>query len=215
MFTFSHLQKAAIILLAAQTTPVPASHSLRVVSNVPAFNITHLTRVRCGGSFWCPRINSPHNYLNEYLQDWIRYGIADGDIYDLGVQIACATVFIWLPPLGSNAYCAYTTASTAADEGSPPAGINGSMIKQKMEELRIGGCFACGKAPWDEEVFKIDYVPKTQVRCGRPGEVICPPTVPSAYPRLLEQRPGPVLSMFNAALLDDEVSLQMVSIQES
>ena len=215
MFTFSHLQKAAIILLAAQSTPAPASPSLNIVPNSFAVNMTHLTKVKCGGSFWCPRINNPHNYINNYLQDWITYSIADDDIYDPGVQIACATVTIWFPPLGTNAYCAYTTASTTSDEGTPPAGINGSMIKQKMEDLRIGGCYACGKAPWEEEIFKIDYVAKSHIRCGRPGEVICPPTVPSAHRESLEQGPMPVLTTFNATMSDDGVSLQMLPIQES
>ena len=215
MFTISHLQKAAIILLAAQSTPVPASPSLNIVSNSPVFNMTHLTKLKCGGSFWCPRIKNPHNYINNYLQDWMIYSIADDDIYDLGVQIACATVTIWFPPLGTNAYCAYTTASTAGNEGSRPAGINGTMIKQKMEELRTGGCFACGKVPWEEEIFKVDYVTKTQIRCGRPGEVICPPSVPSAHRESLEQGPRPVLSTFNATLSDDGVSLQMLNTQET
>ena len=215
MFTFSHLQKVAVILLAAQSTAVLASPALDIVSNSLAFNITHLTKAKCGGSFWCPRINNPHNYINNYLQDWMKYSIADDDIYDVGVQIACATVTIWLPPLGTNAYCAYTTASTAGDEGSPPAGINGSMIKQKMEELRSDGCFACGKVPWEEGMVKVDYVTRTQIRCGRPGEVICPPSVPSAHRESLEQGPRPVLSTFNATLLDDVVSLQMLNDQES
>ena len=215
MFTISYLQKAAIILLAAQSTPVPASPTLNINPNFAASNMTHLTKVKCGGSFWCPRINSFHNYINDYLQDWMRYSIADDDIYDPGVQIACATVTIWFPPLGTNAYCAYTTVSTAGDGGSPPAGINGSMIKQKMEELRTGGCFACGKVPWEEEIFKVDYVTKTQIRCGRPGEVICPPSVPGTHRELLEQGPRPVLSTFNATMSDDGVSLQMLTIQES
>lgn len=210
MFTISNLQRGVIILLAAQSIPVMASPSLNIVPNS---NMTDLTELNCDGSFWCPGIDNPHNYINNYLQDWMRYSIADEDIYHLGAQIACATVTIWLPPLGTNAYCAYTRASTAGNEG--PAGINGTMIKQKMEELRSGGCFACGKVPWEGGIFKIDYVAKTKIRCGRPGDVICPPSVPSVHREGLEQGPRPVLSTFNATLFDDGVTLQMLNIQES
>ena len=210
MFTISNLQRGAIILLAAQSIPVMASPSLRIVPNS---TVTDLTEVNCGGSFWCPRIDTRYNYINNYLQDWMRYSIADDDIYYLGVQIACATVTIWFPPLGTNAYCAYTRAFTAGNQG--PAGINGTMIKQKMEELRIGGCFACGKAPCEGGIFEIDYVAKTKIRCGRPGQVICSPSVPGVHREGLEQAPRPVLSTFIATLFDDEVSLRMPNIQDS
>ncbi|KAM0800870.1 hypothetical protein BDR22DRAFT_821063 [Usnea florida] len=222
MFTISYLQKAAIILLVAQSTPVPAAPPVNINLNSTAVNLinpnfavsgkAHVTKATCGGSFWCPRINNRHNYINNYLQDWMRYSIADDDIYDPGVQIACATVTIWLPPLGTNAYCASTTASIAGEGGSSPAGINGTIIKQKMEELRTGGCFACGKVPWEGRIFKVDYVARGAVRCGRPGEVICPPTVPGTHRQSLKRGPRPVLRTFNVTKSDKGVSLQMLNI---
>ncbi len=103
----------------------------------------------------------------------------------------------------------------------PAAGINGSVIKQKMDELRNHGCFACGNTAIaesgdlsEEGVFVVDYVPRNKVRCGRAGDVICPPTVPSADRAGLEQGPRPELTNFNATFDDGEITLQAMSIQD-
>lgn len=141
--------------------------------------------------------------------------MSDSDIYGPGVQISCATVSILLPPLGTNAYCAYT-----AGENVPAAGINGSTIKQKIEQLRLDGCFACGSVgiadsgdPVEEGVLKIDYVPKNKVKCGKVGEVVCPPTVPSMHREGLELGPRPVFSTFNATFEDGAITLQASNAQ--
>ena len=64
-------------------------------------------------------------------------------------------------------------------------GMNGALIKQRKEQLRTAGCFACGSVAVAESgdvsekgVFVIDYVLRRKVRCGKEGEVVCPPTVP-------------------------------------
>ena len=120
------------------------------------------------------------------------------------------------PPFGTTGYCAYT-----AGKNVPAAGINGSLIKQKLEELQIYGCFACGSVaiadsddPVEKGLLKIDYVLPSKVKCGRPGEVVCPPTVPSTNRAGLEQGPMPMLSTFNATLEDGKITLQAFKIQD-
>ena len=142
--------------------------------------------------------------------------MSDADVYGPGVQIACATVTILLPPLGTNAYCAYTRGAHVS-----PAGINGSVIKQRMEDLQSQGCFACGYVPIaesgirrDEGMFVIDYVPKNQVRCGMPGDVVCPPTKPSVDREGLEEGERPALREFNATFGNGTVTLQALNVQE-
>ena len=142
--------------------------------------------------------------------------MSDADIYGPGAQIACATVTILWPPLGTNAYCAYTREAHV-----PAAGINGSVIKRRMEDLRSQGCFACGYVPIaesgipsDEGMFVVDYVPKNGVRCGRPGYVVCPPTKPGEDREGLEEGERPALKEFNATLDDGAVTLQALNVQE-
>ena len=102
----------------------------------------------------------------------------------------------------------------------PAAGIDGSTIKQKMKQLQMDGCFACGSVglaysgdPVEEGVFKIDYVPKNKVRCGKVGEVVCPPTVPSVHRGGLELGARPVFSTFNATLDNGAITLQALNAQ--
>ena len=105
----------------------------------------------------------------------------------------------------------------------PAAGINGSVIKRRMEDLRTHGCFACGVIPiaeeesggepfGDEGEFVINYVPKRKVSCGRPGDVVCPPTVPSPDRAGLEEGPRPALMTFNATVDGDTVTLQALTV---
>lgn len=215
MFSTTHSQNIAIILLATLTSHAAASSPLNLVAQFQVHNLT-ATESNCRGSIWCPKFNFASNRINIYLQNWIKFTMSDTDIYGPGVQIACATVSILLPPLGTNAYCAYT-----AGDNVPTAGINGSTIKQKMEELRINGCFACGSVgiadsgdPVEEGVFKIDYVPKNKVKCGRVGEVVCPPTAPSVDRGGLQQGPRPVLSTFNATFENGAVTLHALNVQD-
>ena len=102
------------------------------------------------------------------------------------------------------------------------AGFRGSLIKQKIEELRRHGCFACGYTaiapsgdPSDQGVFGIDYFSEDRVHCGRPGEVVCPPTIPSSDRPGLERGPRPALINFNATVDDGTISLQTLHLQES
>ena len=210
--TFSQL--SAAILLGTQILHAAASYPLNLVAQRPSPNL-NATEAKCEGSFWCPTHDFASNRINIYLQNWIKYTMHDSDVYGPGVQIACATVTILLPPLGTNAYCAYTKGIHV-----PEAGINGSLIKRRMEDLRTRGCFACGKTAVadngnlnDEGVFVIDYVPKSKVRCGRPGDVVCPPTVPSLDHAGLEEGPRPELSTFNATFDDGAVTLQALNVQ--
>ena len=203
-------QVCAVILLATQLSHALTSSSPLNLITRPSVPAT------CRGSFWCPKFNTPSNRINLYLENWIRYGISDADVYGPGAQIACATVTILLPPLGTNAYCAYTR-----DAFVPPAGINGSVIKQRMEDLRSQGCFACGYVPIAESgvtsdggMFIIDYVPKNQVRCGRPGDVVCPPTKPAEDREGLEEDERPALREFNATFDDGTVTLQALNVQD-
>ena len=143
--------------------------------------------------------------------------MSDSDIYGPGVQIACATMTIHDSPFGPKAYCAYTGGMNV-----PVAGITGSVIKQKIEELRKHGCFACGYTaiapsgdPIEQGLFGIDYIADDMIRCGRPGEVVCPPTVPGADRPELERGPRPALINFNATVDDGAISLQEINLQES
>ena len=215
MFSTTRSQTFAILLLATQILQAAASSPLNIVAQSYVHNLTSATP-NCRGSIWCPKFNFASNRINIYLQDWIRYTMSDSDIYGPGVQIACATVSILLPPLGTNAYCAYT-----AGEKVPVAGINGSMIKQKIEQLRLNGCFACGNVgiadsgdPVEKGVFKIDYVPNNKVKCGKVGDVVCPPTVPSVDRGGLELGPRPVFSTFNATFEDGAITLQAFNTQD-
>ena len=142
--------------------------------------------------------------------------MSDADVYGPGAQIACATVTIFLPPLGTSAYCAYTREAHV-----PATGINGSVIKQRMEDLRSHGCFACGYVPIaesgvasDEGIFVVDYVPRSRVRCGRAGDVVCPPTKPGEDREGLEMGERPALREFNATFDDGVVTLQALNVQE-
>lgn len=222
MFSITLSQKFAIICLATQMLHLATSSSLNLVapSLSPSLN---LTKPNCHGSIWCPKFNFASNRINLYLQNWIKYTMSDSDIYFPGVQIACATVTILLPPLGTNSYCAYTAGHTAGEDNIPAAGINGSVIKGKMDELRIHGCFACGSVMMadsdgssiEDEAFKIDYVPRNRVKCGMPGDVVCPPSVPSEDRTGLEQGERPVLSTFNVTFDDGAVTLQALNIQNA
>ncbi|KAL9068292.1 MAG: hypothetical protein Q9161_006318 [Pseudevernia consocians] len=219
MLSTTLYQMAATILLVAHILHAGASSSLKLVGQ-PYVQDLNITETSCRGSFWCPKFNLAVNRINLYLQDWISYTMSDFDIYGPGVQIACASVnprFPPFPPLGTTGYCAYT-----AGEHLPAAGINGSLIKQKIEELRIYGCFACGSVaisdsgdPVSEGLFKIDWVPFGKVKCGIPGQVVCPPTVPSTDRVGLEQGPRPVLSTFNATYEDGATTLQVLNSQGS
>lgn len=215
MFSTTRAQMSAIILVAAQILHAAASSPLNLVAQPQAQDL-NVTVTNCRGSIWCPEFNFKSNRINTYLQDWITYTMSDSDIYGPHVQIACATVTIIFPPLGTNAYCAYT-----AGKNLPTAGINGSVIKQKMEQLRTYGCFACGSVaiadsgnPVDQGFLKIDYVPSDQVECGGPGQVVCPPTVPSADRVGLEEGPRPVLSTFNATSDHGTITLQAFNVQD-
>lgn len=214
MLIATRSQTCAIIFLAAQISQAAASAPLNLVVQSDVHNLNS-TQPNCRGSIWCPKFNFASNRINIYLQDWIRYTMSDFDIYGPGVQIACATVTILFPPLGTNAYCAYT-----AGENLPEAGINGSTIKQKMNQLQLDGCFACGSVgladsgdPVEEGVFKIDYVPRNKVKCGTVGEVVCPPTVPSVDREWLGLGPRPVFSTFNATFEDGAITLQALNAQ--
>ena len=90
-----------------------------------------------------------------------------------------------------------------------------------MEDLRSQGCFACGYVPIAESgvtsdggMFIIDYVPKNQVRCGRPGDVVCPPTKPAEDREGLEEDERPALREFNATFDDGAVTLQALNVQD-
>ena len=212
--TFSRI--LASFLLATQTIDATASSSLNLVAGNHFLHL-NLTTTACAGSKWCPTYDFACNRINTYLQDWIQYTMSDSDIYGPGVQIACATVTIHLSPFGPLAYCAFTEGRNV-----PVMGINGSVIKQKIEELRKHGCFACGVTamahsgnPSEQGLFVIDYVPKDRVRCGKPGEVVCPPTVPSADRPGLAQGPRPALISFNATFDDGVVSLQALNTQDT
>lgn len=201
------------ILLATQILHAAASSPLKLIAQSDVLN---LTETSCHGSIWCPRFNFASNRINLYLQNWVKYTMSDSDIYGPGVQIACATVTILLPPLGTNAYCAYTEG-----ENVPAGGINGSLIKQKLQQLRDDRCFACGSVaiadsgnPDEEGVFKIDYIPGNKVKCGGPGDVVCPPTVPSTNRVGLEQGPRPVLRTFNATFDGGVITLQAFNTQQ-
>lgn len=139
--------------------------------------------------------------------------MSDADVYGPGVQIACATVTILFPPLGTNAYCAFTRGTES--------GINGSVIKRRMEDLRSQGCFACGYVSVEEEsgdegVLVVDYVSGKRVRCGREGDVVCPPTVPGGGEGSGGEGDGerPALRVFNATVDDGAVMLQALNVQE-
>ena len=214
--TFYH--NFATFLLATQITHAGASSSLNLVGQ-PQIQDLDITEASCHGSFWCPRFNVAANRINVYLQNWIKYSMSDSDVYGPGVQIACASVTPRYGPipLGTTAYCAFT-----AGENVPAAGINGSLIKLKMNELLAYGCFACGSVaiadsgdPAEEGLFKIDNVPPVKIRCGVPGQVVCPPTVPGTDRAGLEQGPKPVLSTFNATLVNGAVTLEALDIQDS
>ena len=206
----------AIIVLATWTKDATASSSLNLVA-VSHLLHPNLTQTTCAGSIWCPPYNVPTNHINTYLQDWIQYSMSNSDIYGPGVQIACATLTIPFFPFGPMAYCAYTGGTNP-----PAAGINGSVIKQKMEELRKHGCFACGYTaiapsgdPSEQGVFGIDYFPADGLKCGKPGEVVCPPTIPGSDRLGLGRGPRPALISFNATVDDGAVSLQALPLQES
>ncbi len=211
-------QNFATILLATQITYAGASSSLHLIGQ-PQAQDPNFTETSCHGGFWCPRFNVAANRINVYLQGWIKYSMSDSDVYGPGIQIACASITprIGPIPLGTTAYCAFT-----AGENVPAAGINGSLIKQKMNELLAYGCFACGSVaiadsgdPAEEGLFKIDHVSSGKVRCGVPGQVVCPPTVPDTDRAGLEQGPKPVLSMFNATLDHGVVTLEALEVQDS
>ena len=213
----TNLYHFAVILLATQITHAGASSPLNLVEQ-PQKQDLNITEASCHGSFWSPRFNVAANRINVYLQSWIKYSMSDSDVYGPGAQIACASVTprIGPIPLGTNAYCAFTKG-----ENVPAAGINGSLIKEKMNELRAYGCFACGSVaiaesgdPVEEGLFKIDYVSSSKVRCGVPGQVVCPPTVPGTDRAGLGQGPKPVLSTFNATLDDGAVTLEALDIQD-
>ena len=215
MFIATRSQTPTIIFLATQILQAAASVPLNLIAQSHVYNLTS-TEPNCHGSIWCPKFNFASNRINIYLQDWIKYTMSDSDIYGPGVQIACATVTILLPPLGTNAYCAYT-----AGENVPEAGINGSTIKQKMKQLQLDGCFACGSVgiadsgdPVEEGVFKIDYEPRNKVKCGKVGEVVCPPTVPSVHREPLGIGPRPLFSTFNATFEDGAITLQALNAQD-
>ena len=206
----------AILLLATWAIDATASSSLNLVA-VSHLLHPNLTETTCVGSPWCPLYNLPTNHINTYLQDWIQYSMADSDIYGPGVQIACAALTIPFFPFGPMAYCAYTGGTNL-----PVAGFRGSLIKQKIEELRKHGCFACGYtaiAPSgnssEQGVFGIDYFPEDRVRCGRPGVVVCPPTTPGSDRPGLKKGPRPALISFNATVDDGAISLQALRLQES
>ena len=207
------LPRSFVILLIAAHTIHAAATSLSLFQiDAHSPNIAATT---CKGSFWCPKYDFASNRINVYLQDWIKYTMSDSDIYSPGAQIACATVTILLPPLGTNAYCAYT-------KGITTAGINGSVIKQKMEQLRVHGCFACGDTAIADSgdasqkgVFVIDYIPKHNVKCGRPGEVVCPPTVPGADRVGNDEGARTAFTTFTATLDDGAITLQEGNVPRS
>lgn len=209
-------QVAASIFLATQILHGAASSSLGLVGQ-PHIGTLNVTETSCRGSLWCPKFNIGYNRINIYFQDWINYTMSDSDIYGPGVQIACDTVTIAFPPLGTFAFCASTAGGNV-----PAAGINGSLIKQKMEELRTYGCFACGSVaiaesgdPVEKGVFKIDFVSGNKVKCGREGQVVCPPTVPSVHREGLEQGPRPELGTFTATIDDGAITLEALNVQDS
>ena len=182
----------AILLLATLIIDATAASSLNLVA-VSHLLHPNLTQTTCTGSPWCPSYKLPAHRINTYLQDWIQYSMSDSDIYGPGVLIACATVTIHFSPFGPKAYCAYTGGMNV-----PVAGLRGSLIKQKIEELRKHGCFACGYTaiapsgnPIEQGIFGIDYIPEDRVKCGRPGQVVCPPTIPSSDRPGLERGPRP------------------------
>lgn len=88
-----------------------------------------------------------------------------------------------------------------------------------MEQLRTAGCFACGSVAVAESgdvsemgVFVIDYVPRRKVRCGREGEVVCPPTVPGVGD---VEGPRPEFRTFNGTLDEGGITLQALNVLET
>lgn len=132
--------------------------------------------INCRGSFWCPWLNTASNQINLYLQAWLDSSLPDGDIYAPGAHIACAKLFY-------NAEAAYCVFTRGPNVSLP--GINGSMVKTKMGQLKNHGCFACGSVPLKDNnrpgemgELVVDYVAKGT--CSpTPGMVVCEPSVPS------------------------------------
>ena len=75
------------------------------------------------------------------------------------------------------AFCAFTQGNVSMP------GVPGRMAKSRIVQLMEHGCFACGSVPFgegkgeDRGILTVDSVSRA-VRNGRPGQVVCDPTIP-------------------------------------
>ena len=65
----------------------------------------------------------------------------------------------------------------------------------------------------EKGVFVIDYVPRRKVRCGREGEVVCPPTVPGVEGK--GEGPRPEFRTFNGTFDEEGITLQALNVLEA
>lgn len=114
--------------------------------------------------FWACFISYAHEAVGD---------LDDSAIYGPGANIAWA--YLWT---SAAAFCAFPQGHVAMP------GVSGRVVKKKIVRLMGHGCFACGSVPRgqgaeeDKGLLTVNYVSQA-VRNGRPGQVVCNPTIPS------------------------------------
>lgn len=170
-----------LVLLLSILIPLPTIHTLSMNTSLPPV-LGHVLGINCRGSSLCP------SYLEAFPPDYIGLliKITNGSAAYCPSDFSCGPLNdteIYLPndhivclPLGQSflgGICAFTQGSKV-----PATGVNGALLKRKLQELQQHGCLVCGSVPLSgdndpdrEGILTVNYI----------GGVACKGLCPSRH----------------------------------